>query len=185
MLFVEEFEMADRRDWGGWGDDPEETTHQLIERLWESITEIRTRLDQQGLVQPVVVGASVVEEAVPIPVIPPPPPPGVEVPLMIPVPPVPPVRPAEDSTMQIERFLRLQPPTYTGGPNPDTAEHLIHEIERVFVTMRCPLADRVVLATFQLRGFAQEWWRLKMQTTFAGRAKETYGGMPRPSPLNR
>ncbi|MQM06783.1 hypothetical protein Taro_039615 [Colocasia esculenta] len=69
--------------------------------------------------------------------------------------------------MQVEKFLRLQPPTYSGGPNPDTAEHWVHEIERVFATMRCPTADKVVLAAYQLRGFALEWWRLKMQTTFA------------------
>ncbi|MQM10810.1 hypothetical protein Taro_043709, partial [Colocasia esculenta] len=38
--------------------------------------------------------------------------------------------------------------------------------------MRCPAADKVVLATYQLRVFAQQWWRLKMQTTFAGRTEE-------------
>ncbi|MQM04245.1 hypothetical protein Taro_037041, partial [Colocasia esculenta] len=74
--------------------------------------------------------------------------------------------------MQVEKFLRLQPPTYSGGPNPDTAEHWVHEIERVFATMRYPAMDKVVLATYQLRGFALEWWRLKMQTTFAGRTEE-------------
>ncbi|MQM02439.1 hypothetical protein Taro_035206 [Colocasia esculenta] len=39
----------------------------------------------------------------------------------------------------------------------DTAEHWVHEIERVFTTMRSPTADRVVLAAYQLRGFALEW----------------------------
>ncbi|MQL93373.1 hypothetical protein Taro_026014 [Colocasia esculenta] len=39
--------------------------------------------------------------------------------------------------------------------------------------MRCPTADRVVLAAYQLRGFALEWWGLKMQTTFTGRTEET------------
>ncbi|MQM20757.1 hypothetical protein Taro_053785 [Colocasia esculenta] len=38
--------------------------------------------------------------------------------------------------------------------------------------MRCPAVDKVVLATYQLRGFVQQWWRLKMQTTFAGRTEE-------------
>ncbi|MQL75412.1 hypothetical protein Taro_007773 [Colocasia esculenta] len=38
--------------------------------------------------------------------------------------------------------------------------------------MRCPAADRVVLAAYQLRGIALEWWRLKMQTTFVGRTEE-------------
>ncbi|MQM06227.1 hypothetical protein Taro_039050 [Colocasia esculenta] len=79
---------------------------------------------------------------------------------------------AEEPVMQVEKFLRLQPPTYTGGLNPDIAEHWIHEVERVFTTMRCPAVDKVVLATYQLRGFAQQWWHLKMQTTFAGRSEE-------------
>ncbi|MQL81623.1 hypothetical protein Taro_014084 [Colocasia esculenta] len=34
------------------------------------------------------------------------------------------------------------------------------------------LTNKVVLATYQLRGFAQQWWRLKMQTTFADRSEE-------------
>ncbi|MQM05132.1 hypothetical protein Taro_037940, partial [Colocasia esculenta] len=153
--------MDDRRDCGGGGDDPEESTQRMIERIWESLTEIRMRMDQQAPVPPVTGEA--------VPVAPVPPPPGVEVPYVAPVPPSPPVIVAEEPVVQVERFLRLQPPTYSGGPNPDTAEHWIHEIERVFMTMRCPTADRVVLATFQLRGFAQEWWCLKMQTTFAGR----------------
>ncbi|MQL97426.1 hypothetical protein Taro_030116 [Colocasia esculenta] len=151
--------MADRRDWGGGGDDPEESTHRMIERIWESLTEIQMRMDQQASVTPVTGEA--------VPVAPVPPPPGVEVPFVEPVPPSPPVVAAEELVVQIERFLRLQPPTYTGGPNPDTAEHLIHEIKRVFMTMRCPAVEKVVLATFQLRGFVQEWWRLKMQTTFS------------------
>ncbi|MQL97797.1 hypothetical protein Taro_030495 [Colocasia esculenta] len=98
--------------------------------------------------------------------------PGVEVPFVAHVPPPPPMLLAEEPVMQVEKFLRLQPPTYLGGPNPDTAEHWVHEIERVFATMRCPAADKVVLAAYQLRGFALEWWRLKMQTTFAGRTEE-------------
>ncbi|MQM17083.1 hypothetical protein Taro_050051, partial [Colocasia esculenta] len=157
--------MADRRDWGGGGDDPEESTQRMIERIWESLTDIRMRMDQQAPVPPVVGEA--------IPVAPVPPPPGVEVPFVALVPPSPPMISAEEPVVQVERFLRLQPPTYTGGLNPNTAEHWIHEIERFFMTMRCPAVDKVVLATFQLRGFAQEWWRLKMQTTFAGRIEGT------------
>ncbi|MQL95196.1 hypothetical protein Taro_027859 [Colocasia esculenta] len=40
------FEMADRRDWGGGGDDPEENTQCIIERIWECLTDIRMRMDQ-------------------------------------------------------------------------------------------------------------------------------------------
>ncbi|MQM19268.1 hypothetical protein Taro_052269 [Colocasia esculenta] len=38
--------MADRRDWGGRGDDPEESTQWMIERIWESLTDIQMRMDQ-------------------------------------------------------------------------------------------------------------------------------------------
>ncbi|MQM15121.1 hypothetical protein Taro_048058 [Colocasia esculenta] len=157
--------MADRRDWGGGGDDPEESTQRMIERIWESLTDIRARMDQQASVPPVVVPPGDVEVVPVAPV-----PPRVEVPFAAPVPP--PMSIAEEPVLQVEKFLRLQPPTYSGGPNPDTAEHWVHEIERVFATMRCPAADRVVLAAYQLRGFALELWRLKMQTTFAGRTEE-------------
>ncbi|MQL71412.1 hypothetical protein Taro_003740 [Colocasia esculenta] len=161
------FEMDDRRDWGGGGDDPEESTQRMIERIWESLTDIRARMDQQALVPPVAVPPGD-GETVPIAPVPP----GVEVPFAAPVPPPPPVLLAEEPVMQVEKLLRLQPPTYSGGPNPDTAEHWVHEIERVFATMRCPATDKVVLAAYQLRGFALEWWQLKIQTTFAGRTEE-------------
>ncbi|MQM20293.1 hypothetical protein Taro_053311 [Colocasia esculenta] len=159
--------MADRRDWGGRGDDPEESTQRMIERIWESLTDIRSRMDQQAPVPPVAVPPGE-GEIVPIAPVPP----RVEVPFVAPVPPPPPVLLAEEPVMHVEKFLRLHQPTYSGGPNPDTAEHWVHEIERVFATMRCPAADKVVLAAYQLRGFALEWWRLKMQTTFAGRTEE-------------
>ncbi|MQL92159.1 hypothetical protein Taro_024783 [Colocasia esculenta] len=155
-----EVEMADRRDWGGGGEDHEESTQRMIERIWESLTNIRMRMDQQASVPPAAIPPVV---GVPVALVAPSP--RVEVPYVAPIPP--PVMAAEEPVMQVEKFLRLQLPTYTGGPNPDTEEHWIHEIERVFTTMRCPAADKVVLATYQLRGFAQQWWRLKMQTTFA------------------
>ncbi|MQM15028.1 hypothetical protein Taro_047960 [Colocasia esculenta] len=161
------FKMADRRDWGGGGDDSEESTQRMIERIWESLTDIRARMDQQVPVPPVAVPPGD-GEAVPVAPVPQ----RVEVPFVAPVPPPPPVLIADEPVMQVEKFLRLQPPTYSGGPNPDTAEHWVHEIERVFATMRCPTADRVVLAAYQLRGFSLEWWQLKMQTTFAGRTEE-------------
>ncbi|MQL93550.1 hypothetical protein Taro_026200 [Colocasia esculenta] len=165
LVSEQEFEMADRRDWGGGGDDPEESTQRMIERIWESLTDIRARMDQQAPVPPVVVPPGD-GEAVPIAPIPP----RVEVTFAALAPP--PALLAEEPVIQVGKFMRLQPPTYSGGPNPDTAEHWVHEIERVFATMRCPTADKVVLATYHLRGFALEWWRLKMQTTFAGRTEE-------------
>ncbi|MQM13320.1 hypothetical protein Taro_046245 [Colocasia esculenta] len=69
--------MADRRDWGGGGDDPEESTQRMIERIWESLTDIRMRMDQQAPV-PQVIGEAV-------PVAPVPPPLGVEVAFVAPL----------------------------------------------------------------------------------------------------
>ncbi|MQL74065.1 hypothetical protein Taro_006415, partial [Colocasia esculenta] len=68
-------------------------------------------------------------EAVPVAPVPP----RVEVPFVAPMPPPPPVLIAEEPVMQVEKFIRVQPPTYSGGPNPDTAKHWVHEIERVRV----------------------------------------------------
>ncbi|MQM14899.1 hypothetical protein Taro_047834, partial [Colocasia esculenta] len=114
---LQKFEMADRRDWGGGGDDPEESTQRMIERIWDSLTDIRVWMDQQASVPPVAVPPGN-GETVPIaPVLP-----GVEVPFVAPMPPPPPVILAEEPVMQVEKFLRLQPPTYSGGPNLDTAE---------------------------------------------------------------
>ncbi|MQL91572.1 hypothetical protein Taro_024184 [Colocasia esculenta] len=111
--------MEDRRDWGGGGDDPEESTQRIIERIWESLTDIRARMDQQAPVPPVAMPPGD-GETVPVALVPP----RVEVPFAAPVPPPPPpVLIAEEPVMQVEKFLRLQPPTYLGGPNPDTAEH--------------------------------------------------------------
>ncbi|MQL88187.1 hypothetical protein Taro_020740 [Colocasia esculenta] len=121
QLYPRKFEMADRRDWGGGGDDPEESTQRMIERIWESLTDIRARMDHQAPVPPAavppVVGGPILEAPVP-------PPPGMELPF---VPPLLPIRVMEEPVMQVEKFLRLQPPTYMGGPNPDTAEHWIHD----------------------------------------------------------
>ncbi|MQM02153.1 hypothetical protein Taro_034917 [Colocasia esculenta] len=138
------FEMADRRDWGGGGDDPEESTQRMIERIWESLNDIQRRMDQQAPVPSVAVPPGD-GETVPIAPVPP----GVEVPFVAPLPPPPPVLLAEEPVMQVEKFLSLQPPNNSGGPNLDTTEHWVPEIERVFATMRCPAADKLVLAAYQ------------------------------------
>ncbi|MQL85312.1 hypothetical protein Taro_017831 [Colocasia esculenta] len=64
------FEMDDRRDWGGGGDDPEESTQRMIERIWESLTDIRVRMDQRAPVPPVAVPPRD-EETVPVAPVPP------------------------------------------------------------------------------------------------------------------
>ncbi|MQL83250.1 hypothetical protein Taro_015727, partial [Colocasia esculenta] len=94
---VLKFEMADRRDWGGGGDDLEESTQRMIERIWESLTDIQRRMDQQAPVPPVAVPPGDGET---VPIVPVPPPPGVEVPFVAALPPPPPVLLAEEPVMQ-------------------------------------------------------------------------------------
>ncbi|MQL68812.1 hypothetical protein Taro_001078 [Colocasia esculenta] len=89
------FEMADRRDWGGGGDDPEESTQRMIERIWESLTDIQRRMDQQAPVPSVAVPPGD-GEIIPVALVPP----GVEVSFVAPVPPPPPVILAEEPVMQ-------------------------------------------------------------------------------------
>ncbi|MQM12730.1 hypothetical protein Taro_045650 [Colocasia esculenta] len=71
----QKFEMTDRRDWGGGGDDPEESTQCMIERIWESLTDIQRRMDQQA---PVPLVAVPLGDGETVPIVPVPPPPGVE-----------------------------------------------------------------------------------------------------------
>ncbi|MQL79637.1 hypothetical protein Taro_012083 [Colocasia esculenta] len=71
----QKFEMAYRRYWGGGGDDPEERTQRMIERIWESLTDIRRRMDQQAPIPLVSVPPGDGET---VPIVPVPPPPGVE-----------------------------------------------------------------------------------------------------------
>ncbi|MQL71120.1 hypothetical protein Taro_003470 [Colocasia esculenta] len=170
--------MADRRNWGGGGDDLEESTQRMIERIWESLTDIRARMDQQAPVPPVAVPPGD-GEAVPVALVLP----RVEVPFAAPVPPPPPVLIAEEPVMQVEKFLRLQPPTYSGGPNPDTAEHWVHEIERVFATMRCSAADKVTVGASKGKapagpstsGFGK--WGQKLKQALKGKGRG-WGGRP-------
>ncbi|MQM05134.1 hypothetical protein Taro_037939 [Colocasia esculenta] len=58
--------MADRSDWGGGGDDPEETTQRMIEKIWEILTDIRMRMDQQAPVPPVIREAVLVAPVPPL-----------------------------------------------------------------------------------------------------------------------
>ncbi|MQL98082.1 hypothetical protein Taro_030784 [Colocasia esculenta] len=100
----QKFVMADRRDWGGGGDDPEENTQCMIERIWESLTDIRMRMDQQAPVPP---GTIPPRDGETVPIAPVLPPPGVKVPFVAPLPPPPPVLVTEELVMQVEKFLRL------------------------------------------------------------------------------
>ncbi|MQM12617.1 hypothetical protein Taro_045536 [Colocasia esculenta] len=74
----------------------------MIERIWESLTNIQRRMDQQVPVPPIAVPPGDGETVPVAPV-----PPGVEVPFVAHVPPPPPVLLAEEPVMQVEKYLRL------------------------------------------------------------------------------
>ncbi|MQM09201.1 hypothetical protein Taro_042068 [Colocasia esculenta] len=57
---------------------------------------------------------------------------------------------------------------FHGEYGPDKAESWTHELERIFKTMECAEEDQVRLAVYQLKGAAQEWWRVQRQTHFQG-----------------
>ena len=60
----------------------------------------------------------------------------------------------------LQRFRAYHPPTFTGGGDPMVADHWFMQIENVLEAMEITSdTTRIKLATFQLEGEAQVWWR--------------------------
>ena len=60
----------------------------------------------------------------------------------------------------LQRFRAHHPPTFTGGGDPMVADHWFIQIEHVLEAMEITSdTTRIKLATFQLEGEAQVWWR--------------------------
>ncbi|MQL86794.1 hypothetical protein Taro_019326 [Colocasia esculenta] len=55
--------------------------------------------------------------------------------------------------------LSLNPPRFSGSPDPDEAENWKDETERIFQVMQCTNREKVVLATFQFTKDARAWWK--------------------------
>ncbi|MQL67749.1 hypothetical protein Taro_000043 [Colocasia esculenta] len=53
----------------------------------------------------------------------------------------------------------LNPPRFSGSPDPDEVENWKEEIERIFQVMLCTNREKVVLATFQFTKDARAWWK--------------------------
>ena len=51
---------------------------------------------------------------------------------------------------RLDQFLRLSPPYFRGGNDPEVADFWILEIEKKFQTMRCPKEEKVNLAVYML-----------------------------------
>ena len=52
-------------------------------------------------------------------------------------------------------FNRQDPPKFSGKVEPEKADLLIQEIEKIFDVLQTPAAEKVGLATFQLKGDAE------------------------------
>ena len=60
----------------------------------------------------------------------------------------------------LQRFRAHHPSTFTGGRDPMVADHWFMQIENVLEAMEITSdTTRIRLATFQLEGEAQVWWR--------------------------
>src|SRR5664279_5605337 len=55
-------------------------------------------------------------------------------------------------------FLKSQPPVFSEANEPLEADDWLHTIERKFVALHVPDADRVNFATYILEGAAVAWW---------------------------
>ncbi|MQL87206.1 hypothetical protein Taro_019746 [Colocasia esculenta] len=55
-------------------------------------------------------------------------------------------------------FRNLNPPRFSETTDPDEAENLLKETERVFRVMQCADGDKLLLATFQFEQDARAWW---------------------------
>ncbi|KAH7839539.1 hypothetical protein Vadar_005460 [Vaccinium darrowii] len=72
------------------------------------------------------------------------------------------VPPTEE--LSIREFLKLKPPTFTGGMDPTRANAWLESIKKIFKVMRCSETHKVGLASYQLEGEAHRWWTMKEQS---------------------
>ena len=57
-----------------------------------------------------------------------------------------------------ERFRRLDPPTFEDVIDPTAADDWLRTLENMFQYSRVPIDERVMCATFMLRGSTGHWW---------------------------
>src|ERR1044072_3990290 len=60
-------------------------------------------------------------------------------------------------------FNRQDPPKFSGEVELEKADLWIQEIEKIFEVLQTPATEIVGLATFQLKGDAEYWWRSARQ----------------------
>mgnify|MGYP004719527777 CR=1 FL=1 len=58
----------------------------------------------------------------------------------------------------LERFLKFNPPKFTGEPNPEVAENWLERMTNIFAALDYTEDRRVNFAAFQFEGVARAWW---------------------------
>ncbi|XP_030473587.1 uncharacterized protein LOC115691150 [Syzygium oleosum] len=73
-----------------------------------------------------------------------------------------------DRTMHglVEQFLKLRPPKFAGIGDPEEAKSWIDELQKTFELSRCYEEEKVNLATYQLQGNTNHWWKATKEIMF-------------------
>ncbi|KAK2417415.1 putative mitochondrial protein [Trifolium repens] len=59
----------------------------------------------------------------------------------------------------LSNFNHQTPPKFNGEGGPETADLWLQSVERIFGEIHCPEGEKVILATYQLLGGSEYWWR--------------------------
>ncbi|XP_058726228.1 uncharacterized protein LOC131597554 [Vicia villosa] len=59
----------------------------------------------------------------------------------------------------LTQFRHQDPPKFHGEGGPDAVDLWLQELEKIFGAIHCPEGEKVTLATYQLLGDAEYWWR--------------------------
>ena len=65
--------------------------------------------------------------------------------------PAPVPEPIPHTAVTYEKFLKLDPPTFDGKPDPDMADNWVKEVERVFEVLSVPDDKKTLFGTFRLK----------------------------------
>ena len=58
----------------------------------------------------------------------------------------------------LDRFQQNNPPAFSGGYNPDGAQHWLWEIEKIFQVVECMEEQKVAFGTYILVEKVKYWW---------------------------
>ncbi|GAV79366.1 hypothetical protein CFOL_v3_22831 [Cephalotus follicularis] len=67
-------------------------------------------------------------------------------------------RPQRDSSLN--KFLKLQPPTLLGLPDPSTEESWLLQQDKILQVLQCDDDQELVLAVYVLQGEVEHWWAM-------------------------